>query len=329
VRVIPFSQQTFGHKIIPTHEILNMLPALPFAPQVHDVMMTIQAMSKQENNGYKTEDYFSQANPEPRNCNYPQQLFVNAECRSKMAEWCYQVVDHCKFKRETVAITMSYVDRYMMTDSGKKVLHDRKTFQLVAMTSLYTAVKIHEPEAMDPKVIAGLSRGAYTENEVTDMEMKILKALKWRMNPPTAMSFLSQFLSLLTNYGISECEMGKIAEIAKLQIEASVNVHSFLGVKASHLAFAALSNAVSILKMNKSLLTGALTMISKISNISSNDDELLKVNLDLFKILQQTFHQSEYIAPSHHTNASMGSDTDCSGKNIDKPFNESPRSVCP
>jgi Cyclin, N-terminal domain/Cyclin, C-terminal domain len=224
---------------------------------------------------------------------------------------------------------MSYIDRYMMTNTGKNALRDRKTFQLVAMTSLYIAVKIHEPEAMDPKVISSLSRGAYTEDEVTEMEMNILKALKWRMNPPTAMSFLYQYLSLLTDHGIPEYEMARVNELAKLQIDASVNVHSFVGVNPSSLAFAALSNALSILKLHCPLMKEALAVISKVSNISNDTEEIIKIHFDLFKVIRHTLQQSENSVPSVNSNASKCSGFDGSANCVDRPIHVSPRSVCP
>ena len=49
---------------------------------------------------------------------------------------------------------MSFLDRYLMTSIGRNASENQKLFQLASMTSPYTAIKIHEPEAMDPKDLA-------------------------------------------------------------------------------------------------------------------------------------------------------------------------------
>merc|ERR1712226_396506 len=88
------------------------------------------------------------------------------DSRKKMVAWCFQVVDFCKFQRETVSIAMNLLDRFMMTSQSQVAKTDVKVYQLAAMTALYTAVKIHEPEVMDPKLISNLSRGVYQPEEV-------------------------------------------------------------------------------------------------------------------------------------------------------------------
>ena len=60
-------------------------------------------------------------------------------CRSKMCQWIYQVVDCTRLQRETAAVAVSYLDRFMCTTSSSayKARYDRKEYQLVALTSLY------------------------------------------------------------------------------------------------------------------------------------------------------------------------------------------------
>ena len=77
-----------------------------------------------------------------------------------MAKWCCEIADFCKYKRETVAIAMNCLDRFMSTPVGHQILLDRNAYQLASMTALYSAVKIHEQEAMDPNLVSSrLRRG--------------------------------------------------------------------------------------------------------------------------------------------------------------------------
>ena len=264
----------------------KMFSTMPHISNAQDALASIEAMRMQEENGYKTEDYMSQAQPEVRSCRGPQQQQVDRECRSKMSEWCFQVVDFCKFNRDTVAIAMSYLDRFLMTPSGSEALKDRKIFQLAAMTCLYTAIKIHEPEAMEPKVVASLSRGAYTEDEVTYMERQILIAIQWRMNPPTAMSFVHHFMCLMPAGAMTENEREATIEVAKFQTELAVNSYAFVGVNASTVAFAALTNSLQCSESNRSVEFELLTAMSKAANIKGDCYEMVNVQDTLYEAVQ-------------------------------------------
>ena len=221
-----------------------------------DIISTVEVMRMQEETGYRCKDYLHQQEPQLASVHVAQSATiipsapVDADCRFKMAQWCYQVVEFCKFNAETVAISMNYLDRYLSTPVGRHCLTDRKTFQLAAMVCLYTAVKIHEPEAMEPKVVAGLSRGAYTEQQVTDMEVSILTAIQWRMNPPTALSFAHSFLALLSAKNIlTDSEKDAVFELAKFQTEAAVNEYELTTVCPSTIALAAVLNAIDTVSM--------------------------------------------------------------------------------
>jgi hypothetical protein len=135
--------------------------------------------------------------PQKLRNNLEGEMEVDAQCRVKMCEWCYQVVDYFKFQRETVQISMSYLDRFLATRTGQKYLCDRAVYQLAAITCLYVAIKVHEPMELDMSLLAELSRGSYGVPEIMEMEDEILNELKWKMNPPTAMAIAQHMLSLL------------------------------------------------------------------------------------------------------------------------------------
>ncbi|KAG7336820.1 cyclin-like protein [Nitzschia inconspicua] len=193
----------------------------------------------QEENEYQVFDYLA-ANEELRK---KAAKPVDADCRVKMCEWCYQVVDFCKFRRETVGIGMSYLDRYLCTETGKNALGDRKEYQLVAMTCLYIAIKLHEPLEMETSLLADLSRGCYTEMEFANMEKKILEAVQWRVSGPTPLAFVLHFLTFLPdtlNAGVEEA----IWDYARYQTELAIAEHAFVKLKPSIVGMAALLNAM-------------------------------------------------------------------------------------
>jgi Cyclin, N-terminal domain/Cyclin, C-terminal domain len=214
-----------------------------------EIIDTIKVMRMQEVTVYSVaSDYLHQHQPQVDAMRGPinsKGLSVDADCRFKMAEWKRQVVDFCKFQRETVAISMSYLDRFLASPGGVDARHNRKIYQLASMAALYTAIKVNEPEAVDPKTVAGLSRGAHTEEQVEDMERQILFSIDWRLHPPTALAFCISFFAVLPEMEIDKRE--SIFALAKIQTELSVSDYFYVGVNPSTIAFAAIVNAIQSL----------------------------------------------------------------------------------
>mmetsp|Transcript_12619 Transcript_12619/g.21043 ORF Transcript_12619/g.21043 Transcript_12619/m.21043 type:complete len:322 (-) Transcript_12619:128-1093(-) len=214
-----------------------------------EVADRIKAMRKQEETTYSCTDYLEENASLLRKYKKP----VDEECRVKMCEWCYQVVDFCKFRRETVAISMScFLDRYLCTKAGRSALTDRKDYQLVAMTTLYMAIKLHEPLEMETSLLADLSRGCYNEAEITRMEQSILEALGWRIQGPTTLSFVQHFLALLPD-SVHPAVATAIMDYARFQTELATSDYSLVSTKYSHVALAAILNAVE--GMDQSMLS--------------------------------------------------------------------------
>ena len=123
---------------------------------------------------------------------------VDALCRLLMVNWSNSVADFCKYSRDTVAISIHNMDRYFAKQPLG--LHDKRKFQLIAMACLYMAIKVNEPEAIDPSTVSRLSKGVYSDVEIEIAEREIITALQWRVNPPTAVAFAEQYLKLLPAY---------------------------------------------------------------------------------------------------------------------------------
>jgi len=71
--------------------------------------------------------------------------------------------------------------------------------QLVALTALYLAVKLHEP--MSPQKSSHLfirfSDGHFTENELISMETEMVHTLDWLLFPPIPQALVAHFIQLL------------------------------------------------------------------------------------------------------------------------------------
>uniref|UniRef100_A0A7S2V9U5 Cyclin-like domain-containing protein n=1 Tax=Entomoneis paludosa TaxID=265537 RepID=A0A7S2V9U5_9STRA len=249
-------------------------------------MDTIVAMCRQEEK-YLAGDYLFQEQVAESTMTGPlneqeaaTMIDIDVDCRTKMAAWCYRVVDFCQFDHETVAISMNILDRFMLSTQGQAAKEDRRTYQLAAMTSLYTAVKIHEPEAMDPALIAKISHGTYTEQEVEDMEVQILQGVSWRVNTPTALSFVRECLDLVDNQDLDEFERETVYHLAKVQTELAVSEYEFMSIRPSVVAYCSLMNALTSLGVEGCTLQQLWSTIAGAVSIGlDNTDSKLVVDV--------------------------------------------------
>lgn len=255
------------------------------------ILSHVEVMRKQEETSYSCGDYLDQQlgsidssrcplerqkkSEQSSLCSLPKK--VVEECRVKMSEWCYRVADHCKCDRETVAIAISYLDRYLLTKKGRPTLGNKQAFQLAAMTSLYIAVKLFEPEIMELRIFANLSHGSYTEKQIVDSEMEILDALNWRVQPPTALSFVRHFFSLLPVEDIHDSVQKSMFDFAQFQTELAINDFYFVNMNPSSIAFAATVNAMEVVDhahFSASMRWSFLRKVTKVTRIDMLSPEI-------------------------------------------------------
>ena len=116
-----------------------------------------------------------------------------------MVIWITQVQQTLNLNSETVAIAMSFFDRYLSSGRGNSqaVLHNKEQFQLAAITCFYTATKIYEPVVLGLDMLIQICRDTYTEEDIIAMERDILSALQWKVAVHTSMEFIRTLLELV------------------------------------------------------------------------------------------------------------------------------------
>lgn len=289
---------------------------------------TIRAMRRQEELGYSVSDYLSCLPTAATALDTP----IDASCRFAMAKWCNEIVDFCKYSRETVGIAMSCLDRFMCTASGQEILLNRNLYQLAAMTALYSSVKIHEQEAMDPKLVSELSQGIHSPQAVEAMEMKMLDAIQWRVNPPTAISFVRSMTDLLPDDIVQSCEKEIILAMAQQQIELIVNDYDFCTFDESSIALACMLNAIESATENGALFSNFEAAAGLI--ISGTDHVLVR---DLRIAIYELIHGDDGCpggVPIHGETTSGAKEQQCGSPGAvaaatdrNNSFRSSPRSV--
>mmetsp|Transcript_26195 Transcript_26195/g.36923 ORF Transcript_26195/g.36923 Transcript_26195/m.36923 type:complete len:365 (-) Transcript_26195:223-1317(-) len=225
---------------------------------------------------------------------------VNELCRDKMCSWYYQVIDCIKFSRETAAIGLSYLDRFLSTTAGKKSLLSRREFQLAAMTTLYVAIKLHEPIEMDIQLVVHLGRGCYSETEISEKEMDILFALQWKMHSPTPICFASKMVELLP-WEVNRNDVAEsILTYARHQAQLAVSDYSFVVYPASQVAFASILNALEGLTYDRMSLGHRAQFIRDIeeySCIAIESVQEIKAKLTLLVMKSVGHHHQAHPLP--------------------------------
>ena len=176
---------------------------------------------------------------------------LTVQHRTTLVKYGYRFVDFCDCPREVLAIAMNYFDRFLGTPCGWQWLavgiqpSQRGAFlNLVFMTALYTAMKLHAPSAVTSGTVAALSRGSFSTEQVEYMERIIIKTLEWRLNPPTALQFVRHLMDMVPTELLGDSTRGALFDVARLQLEMAVTDYSFVTTRASTLALCAVNVAL-------------------------------------------------------------------------------------
>uniref|UniRef100_A0A7S3Q287 Cyclin N-terminal domain-containing protein n=1 Tax=Chaetoceros debilis TaxID=122233 RepID=A0A7S3Q287_9STRA len=207
-------------------------------------------------------------------------------CRSQMVQWCYAVVDFVHFNRETVLSAMQLLDRFVSTNTSKSinVIADRRQYQLAAMTALYLAIKIHEPQTLEIGMMVQLGKGAYASSDFYQMEFNMLSALKWHLHGPTATAYLEHLLPLLTLACESGNDRGHLRNHAQYYIELSTSDYDLVTVSPSKIAVAAIINSLRRLAVSTHAFLRIIKELKQYTGIDAAAKHILAIAQRMHKL---------------------------------------------
>ncbi|XP_017294052.1 G2/mitotic-specific cyclin-B1 [Kryptolebias marmoratus] len=117
--------------------------------------------------------------------NYLQGQEVTGNMRAILIDWLVQVSLKFRLLQETMYMTVGMIDRFLQDHPVPK-----KQLQLVGVSAMFLASKYEEmypPEIAD---FAYVTDRAYTTAQIRDMEMTILRVLKFQLGRPLPLQFL-------------------------------------------------------------------------------------------------------------------------------------------
>ncbi|XP_036391501.1 G1/S-specific cyclin-E1 [Megalops cyprinoides] len=117
---------------------------------------------------------------------------LQPKMRAILLDWLMEVCEVYKLHRETFYLAHDFFDRFMATQMN--VVKTR--LQLIGISALFIAAKLEE--IYPPKVhqFAYVTDGACTEDEILNMELIIMKELKWSLSPLTSISWLNIYMQV-------------------------------------------------------------------------------------------------------------------------------------
>jgi Cyclin, N-terminal domain/Cyclin, C-terminal domain len=177
---------------------------------------------------------------------------IDEYCREQIVEWSFRVVDYFRIDREVVAVSLSFLDRFLATCRC-----DRTSFKLAATTTLHLAVKLLYPcKLADLGILSDLSRGEFDMTDVSEMETHVLQSLAWKLHPPTSIAFASIFLDYFFSSSsttsknsnhhltLSLADFDDVYDVSSFFSELAVCDYFFVSMRASTIALASILNAL-------------------------------------------------------------------------------------
>ncbi|XP_061554250.1 G2/mitotic-specific cyclin-B1 [Phycodurus eques] len=117
--------------------------------------------------------------------NYLQGQEVTGNMRAILLDWLVQVSLKFRLLQETMYMTVGIIDRFLQDNPVSK-----KQLQLVGVTAMFLASKYEEMYPPEISDFAFVTDRAYTTAQIREMEMTILRVLKFQLGRPLPLHFL-------------------------------------------------------------------------------------------------------------------------------------------
>merc|ERR1711868_121665 len=168
---------------------------------------------------------------------------TNEKMRSVLIDWLIEVQIQFKLLQETLFLTVNTIDRFMAAE-GKSI--PRSKLQLVGVSAMFLVSKIEEIYAPAVSDFVYITDNAYTEVEIRQMELRIIRALSFDLCQPISLNFLRRY-SKAGEVDVLQHSLAKYAlEICLLDVNL---VH----ISGSLLASASLCLSLLLLEKSSSL----------------------------------------------------------------------------
>jgi len=213
--------------------------------------------------------------------------------RQKLTEWMSSLVVKCNLDRSSVALALYYLDASI--DGGLCV--ERKHFQLAAAACLQLALKCRDTAVIQRDKLVALGNGAFTAQDLSNMEFQILTLLNWHLHAPTVYCFLSQYEQLLPRrvHEHGETIYKILQELGHYVADLTLMEEKFIAIKPSVIAYAIQLFVLDLIPSSSSSSSSSsflpihsrqtlMLRMKTVGRLSTCNSELLKV----FELIKET-----------------------------------------
>lgn len=115
---------------------------------------------------------------------------TNEKMRSVLIDWLVEVQIQFRLLQETLFLSVNTIDRFMAAE-GKTI--PRSKLQLVGVSAMFLVSKIEEIYAPSISDFVYITDNAYSESEIRQMELRIIRALSFDLCQPISLNFLRRY----------------------------------------------------------------------------------------------------------------------------------------
>lgn len=189
------------------------------------------------------------------------------ETRTNMINWLTFLCKTLNFNDQTLFRCVSIFDQYI-----SKILENHKEMEemtqgklnLITISCLSLATKLEEVNCnyiafLNEKVLNTPNEKNFTNTDLTDMELTILKALKFNTIYSTPLDFLEIYIKIFSlllgekNISMTEQIIGNIRNMSINLIKNNVNNICYLANTTSHFSYLCFIQSLNEIKMKNSL----------------------------------------------------------------------------
>ncbi|XP_034403418.1 G2/mitotic-specific cyclin-B1 [Cyclopterus lumpus] len=169
------------------------------------------------------------------NLSYLQGQEVTGNMRAILIDWLVQVSLKFRLLQETMYMTVGIIDRFLQEHPVPK-----KQLQLVGVSAMFLASKYEEMYPPEISDFAYVTDRAYTTAQIRDMEMSLLRVLKFQLGRPLPLQFLRRASKI---YEVT----AEQHTLAKYLLELTMVDYEMVHFPPSMVASAALALALKVL----------------------------------------------------------------------------------
>ena len=220
--------------------------------------------------------------------------------RDRVAQWCYDIVDHLNAPRDTVYLAMNFLDRsvaFAIMDGTMT----KEEYELSSITCLFLAIRVSTKADLKISDLLQICQSRLQVKDVQTTGSRLIHKLSLKTPMISPSTFARCYLKLLQS-SVSPDIVVSLLEMACYLVELSVCDHFFAFVPPSKLAFAAVCICVTSeqggLQLNPTTSQSFKQELEQHTRLSLESSEIKPLFERLRDIYKQSSDCTDTVSPN-------------------------------